>query len=175
MDEKDLSQLRGMIERLGPKDPPDRARANFDKWAGQVAECIERRDIIVIFNSQSGAGDDDEEDEAGIIILAVINKLSENNVLVLLVINCSLLANELLEVAILSALFKSARAKAAGIGNPRASLLHLAIIWDRFDIAKAQIFGDAATGDGSDWSRANYVRFYKMGNLAQNKLTLLNK
>ena len=68
MDEKDLSQLKGMIERLGPKDPPDRARANFDKWAGQVAECIEHRDIIVIFSSQSGAGDDDEEDEAGIFI-----------------------------------------------------------------------------------------------------------
>ena len=53
-------------------------------------------------------------------------------------------------MAILSALFKSARAKAAGIGNPRASLLRLAMIWDRFDIAKAQIFGDAATSASSD-------------------------
>lgn len=38
-------------------------------------------------------------------------------------------ANEQIEVAILSALFKSARAKAGGIGNPRASLLRLAMIW----------------------------------------------
>ena len=83
-----------------------------------------------------------------------------NNILLFIcIIKCFLLANEQLEVAILSALFKSARAKAAGIGNPRASLLRLAMIWDRFDIAKAQIFGDAATSDGADGSRANYVSF----------------
>ena len=53
------------------------------------------------------------------------------------------LANGFIDVAILWALFRSAKAKAeAGDGNPRASLLHLALIWDRFDIAKAQIFGE---------------------------------
>lgn len=66
MEERDLMQLKGMIERLGPKDPPERARANFDKWAGQVAECIAHRDIIVVFSSQSGANDDDDDDDAGI-------------------------------------------------------------------------------------------------------------
>lgn len=65
MDEKDLMQLKGMIERLGPKDPPERALANFEKWAGQVAECLAHRDIIVVFSSLNGANDDDEEDETG--------------------------------------------------------------------------------------------------------------
>ena len=60
------------------------------------------------------------------------------------------LANEQIEVAILSALFKSAKAKATEAGNPRASLLRLAMIWDRFDIAKAQIFGEATTSASSD-------------------------
>ena len=64
-------------------------------------------------------------------------------------------ANEQIEVAILSALFKSAKAKATESGNPRASLLRLAMIWDRFDIAKAQIFGDAATSANSDAADEN--------------------
>lgn len=66
------------------------------------------------------------------------------------------LANGFIDVAILWALFRSAKAKAeAGDGNPRASLLHLALIWDRFDIAKAQILSDvildsdAAVGDSA--------------------------
>ena len=62
MEENDLRQLKGMIERLG-------YAANFNKWAGQVAECIEHRDIIVVFNSHSGA--DDEEDEAGVRLITL--------------------------------------------------------------------------------------------------------
>ena len=55
--------------------------------------------------------------------------------------------NGQIEVAILWALFRSAKAKAAATNkNPRASLLRLALIWDRFDIAKAQVFGEVTSG-----------------------------
>ena len=92
------------------------------------------------------------------------------------------LANGQIEVAILWALFRSAKAKATKAAkekeakeaeeaketkeakeakeakepkepketktatNPRASLLRLALIWDRFDIAKAQVFGEVTSG-----------------------------
>ena len=62
MEEKDLTQLKEMIERLGSAD-------NFNKWAGQVAECIEHCDIIVVFNSQSGT--DNEEAEAGVRLITL--------------------------------------------------------------------------------------------------------
>lgn len=65
MEEKDLLQLKSMIERLGSKDPPDRALANFEKWAGQVAECVARRDIMVVFSSLTNANAEEEDDETG--------------------------------------------------------------------------------------------------------------
>ena len=68
MEKNDLTQLKGKIERLGSNDGmPEKNQIKIDIWTKQVANCIEHRALIVIFNSESGAGD--EEDETGMRII----------------------------------------------------------------------------------------------------------
>lgn len=65
MENEDLSQLKEMIKSFSKTLPPESARKFIKECPEIVAKCLEFRDIIEIFNSQSGA--DDENDEKGVV------------------------------------------------------------------------------------------------------------